>query len=81
MAKKKGHFEAKVLKSEPPAKEKKPIFSLRSPKGHEKRPAFNEVLSEQIVVLDSLTKGLPTMLTLPTEELEPIYQEVIQWGK
>ena len=48
---------------------------------NEKRPAFNEVLSEQIVVLDSLTKGLPTILTLPTEELDPIYQEVIQWGK
>lgn len=47
----------------------------------EKRSAYNVVLSEQIVVLDSLTKGLPTMLTIPTEELEPIYQEVIQWGK
>ena len=48
---------------------------------NEKRPAFNEVLSEQIAVLDSLTKGLPTLLNLPTKELEPIYQEVIQWGK
>lgn len=47
----------------------------------EKRSAYNVVLSEQIVVLDSLTKSLPTMLTLPTEELDPIYQEVIQWGK
>ena len=47
----------------------------------EKRSAYDVVLSEQIVVLDSLTKGLPTMLTIPTEELEPIYQEVIQWGK
>lgn len=47
----------------------------------EKRSAYDVVLSEQIVVLDSLTKGLPTMLTLPTEELDPIYQEVVQWGK
>ena len=46
----------------------------------EKRSAYDVVLSEQIVVLDSLTKGLPTMLTLPTEELDPIYQEVVQWG-
>lgn len=46
----------------------------------EKRPAFDEVLSEQIVVLDSLTKGLPTILTLPTEDLDLIYQEVAQWG-
>lgn len=48
---------------------------------NEKRPAFNEVLSEQIVVLDSLSQGLPTLLNLPVEELDPIYQEVIQWGK
>ena len=48
---------------------------------NEKRSAYDVVLSEQIVVLDSLTKGLPTILTLPTEELDPIYQEVIQWGK
>ena len=47
----------------------------------EKRSAYDVVLSEQIVILDSLTKGLPTMLTLPTEELDPIYQEVVQWGK
>jgi hypothetical protein len=47
----------------------------------EKRSAYDVVLSEQIVVLDSLTKGLPTILTLPTEELDPIYQEVVQWGK
>ena len=47
----------------------------------EKRSAYDVVLSEQIVVLDSLTKGLPTMLTLPIEELDPIYQEVVQWGK
>lgn len=48
---------------------------------NEKRPTFNEVLSEQIAVLDSLAEGLPTLLNLPTKELEPIYQEVIQWGK
>lgn len=48
---------------------------------NEKRPAFDKVLSEQIVVLDSLTKGLPTILTLPTEELDPIYQEIIQWSE
>ena len=48
---------------------------------NEKRPAFDVVLSEQIVVLDSLTKGLPTILTLPTEDLDLIYQEVAQWGK
>lgn len=47
----------------------------------EKRSAYDVVLSEQIVVLDSLTKGLPSMLTLPTEELDPIYQEVILWSK
>ncbi len=47
----------------------------------EKRSAYDVVLSEQIVVLDSLTKGLPSILTLPTEELDPIYQEVVQWGK
>ena len=47
----------------------------------EKRSAYDVVLSEQIVVLDSLTKGLPTILTLPTEELDPIYQEIIQWSK
>jgi serine/threonine protein kinase len=47
----------------------------------EKRSAYDVVLSEQIVILDSLTKGLPTILTLPTEELDPIYQEVVQWGK
>lgn len=48
---------------------------------NEKRPAFNEVLSEQIAVLDSLSQGLPTLLTLPVEELDPIYQEIIQWSK
>ena len=48
---------------------------------NEKRPAFNEVLSEQIAVLDSLAEGLPTLLNLPTKELEPIYQEVIQWSE
>ena len=47
----------------------------------EKRPAFDEVLSEQIVVLDSLSQGLPTLLNLPVEELDPIYQEIIQWSK
>ena len=48
---------------------------------NEKRPAFDEVLSEQIVVLDSLSQGLPSLLNLPVEELDPIYQEVIQWSK
>lgn len=48
---------------------------------NEKRPAFNEVLSEQIAVLDSLSQGLPTLLNLPIEELDPIYQEIIQWSK
>ena len=48
---------------------------------NEKRPAFNEVLSEQIAVLDSLSQGLPTLLNLPVEELDPIYQEIIQWSK
>ena len=48
---------------------------------NEKRPAFNEVLSEQIAVLDSLSQGLPTLLNLPVEKLDPIYQEVIQWSK
>ena len=48
---------------------------------NEKRPAFNEVLSEQIAVLDSLSQGLPTLLNLPTNKLEPIYQEVIQWSE
>lgn len=48
---------------------------------NEKRPAFNEVLSEQIAVLDSLSQGLPTLLNLPVEELDPIYQEIIQWTK
>jgi serine/threonine protein kinase len=48
---------------------------------NEKRPAFNEVLSEQIVVLDSLSQGLPTLLNLPVEELDPIYQEIIQWSE
>ena len=48
---------------------------------NEKRPAFNEVLSAQIVELDSLAEGLPTLLNLPTKELEPIYQEVIQWSE
>ncbi len=47
----------------------------------EKRSAFDEVLSEQIVVLDSISKDLPTLLDLPIEMLEPIYQEVVQWGK
>ena len=48
---------------------------------NEKRPAFNEVLSEQIAVLDSLSQGLPTLLNLPVEELDPIYQEIIQWSE
>lgn len=48
---------------------------------NEKRPAFNEVLSEQITVLDSLSQDLPTLLNLPVEELDPIYQEIIQWSK
>lgn len=48
---------------------------------NEKRPAFNEVLSEQIAVLDSLSQGLPTLINLPIEELDPIYQEIIQWSK
>ena len=48
---------------------------------NEKRPAYDAVLSAQIVVLDSLAEGLPTLLNLPTKELEPIYQEVIQWSK
>ena len=48
---------------------------------NEKRPAFDEVLSEQITVLDSLSQGLPTLLNLPVEELDPIYQEIIQWSK
>lgn len=52
---------------------------LQLPK--EKRPAYDAVLSEQIAVLDSLSQGLPTLLNLPAEELEPIYQEVIQWSK
>ena len=48
---------------------------------NEKRPAYDTVLSEQIAVLDSLAGGLPSLLNLPTKELEPIYQEVIQWSK
>lgn len=48
---------------------------------NEKRPAFNEVLSEQIAILDSLSQGLPSLLNLPVEELDPIYQEIIQWSK
>lgn len=48
---------------------------------NEKRSALNEVLSEQIAVLDSLSQGLPTLLNLPVEELDPIYQEIIQWSK
>ena len=48
---------------------------------NEKRPAFDEVLSEQIVVLDSLSQGLPSLLNLPVEELDPIYLEIIQWSK
>ena len=48
---------------------------------NEKRPAYDVVLSEQIVVLDSLSQGLPTLLNLPVEELDPIYQEIIQWSK
>ena len=52
---------------------------LQLPK--EKRPAYDAVLSEQIAVLDSLAEGLPTLLNLPTKELEPIYQEVIQWSE
>ena len=52
---------------------------LQLPK--EKRPAYDAVLSAQIVELDSLAEGLPSLLNLPTKELEPIYQEVIQWSK
>ena len=48
---------------------------------NEKRPAFDEVLSEQIAELDSLAEGLPSLLNLPTNKLEPIYQEVIQWSE
>ena len=48
---------------------------------NEKRPAYDAVLSEQISVLDSLSQGLPSLLNLPTNKLEPIYQEVIQWSK
>ena len=48
---------------------------------NEKRPAYDAVLSEQIAVLDSLSKGLPTLLNLPVKELDAIYQEVIQWSK
>ena len=48
---------------------------------NEKRPAYDAVLSAQIVELDSLAEGLPTLLNLPTKELEPIYQEVIQWSE
>ena len=48
---------------------------------NEKRPAYDAVLSAQIVELDSLAEGLPSLLNLPTKELEPIYQEVIQWSK
>ncbi len=47
----------------------------------EKRSAYDAVLSEQIVVLDSLTKGLPTMLTLPNEEQDSIYMELISWSE
>ena len=48
---------------------------------NEKRPAYDAVLSAQIVVLDSLAEGLPSLLNLPSKDLEPIYQEVIQWSK
>jgi serine/threonine protein kinase len=48
---------------------------------NEKRPAYDAVLSAQIVELDSLAEGLPSLLNLPTKELEPIYQEVIQWSE
>ena len=47
----------------------------------EKRSAYDVVLSEQIAVLDSLSQGLPTLLNLPVEELDPIYQEIIQWSE
>ena len=47
----------------------------------EKRSAYDAVLSEQIVVLDSLTKGLPTILTLPNEEQDSIYMELISWSE
>lgn len=47
----------------------------------EKRSAYDVVLSEQIAILDSLSQGLPTLLNLPVEELDPIYQEIIQWSK
>lgn len=46
----------------------------------EKRSAYDAVLSEQMVVLDSISKGLPTLLNLPIDKLEPIYHEVIQWS-
>ena len=52
---------------------------LQLPK--EKRPAYDAVLSEQVAVLDSLAEGLPSLLNLPTNKLEPIYQEVIQWSE
>ena len=48
---------------------------------NEKRPAYDAVLSAQIVELDSLAEGLPSLLNLPTKDLEPIYQEVIQWSE
>ena len=48
---------------------------------NEKRPAYDAVLSEQIAELDSLAEGLPTLLNLPTNKLEPIYQEIIQWSE
>ena len=48
---------------------------------NEKRPAYDAVLSAQIVVLDSLAEGLPSLLNLPSKDLEPIYQEVIQWSE
>lgn len=48
---------------------------------NEKRPAYDAVLSEQIAELDSLAEGLPSLLNLPTKDLEPIYQEVIQWSE
>lgn len=47
----------------------------------EKRSAYDAVLSEQIVVLDSVTKGLPTILTLPNEEQDSIYMELISWSE
>ena len=34
-----------------------------------------------MAVLDSISQGLPTLLNLLVEELDPIYQEIIQWSE